>query len=74
LYGEKYELSFPTSRQLDDYLKKLNKINAGELDKSDFELTIDLMNELGLPQDVCMNIEIAHLNELSMILLDQKKI
>jgi hypothetical protein len=74
LYGEKHEVTFPTARQLDRYLKKVQKLADGESKQSDFELTQELLCELGLPKKSSEQMELAHLTELTSVLLDQKKI
>jgi hypothetical protein len=74
LYGEKYEVKFPTSRQLDEYLKKVDKLIKGESKKSDFDLTQELLEKLGLPKKATVDMELEHLNDITKVLLDQKKI
>lgn len=73
LYGDKVEVSYPTARQLDNYLKQLDEIKDGKVKKSDFELTHDLLVELGLKSKHIKDMELPHMNELTQILLDVKK-
>ena len=74
LYGTTYAVKFPTSRQLDEYLKKVGLLQDGKSKKTDFELTQELLVELGLPQEEVKEMELGHLTELTQVLLDQKKI
>tara|TARA_R110000868_G_C10972548_1_gene770417 strand:- start:13259 stop:13522 length:264 start_codon:yes stop_codon:yes gene_type:complete len=73
LYGETFAVAFPTARQLDDYLKKLKQIGKGELESSDFELTQALFEECGLPKEKIQDMELGHLEELTQLILGQKK-
>ncbi len=73
LYGDKIEVSFPTKKQLSDYLNSLRDILDKKTDKTEEELSYDFLNSLGLPKDKAIGMEAAHINELGEILLDQKK-
>jgi len=74
IYGDKYEIKFPTGRMLSDYLQKLKQLQNGEIESSDYDLTKELLSKLGLPEQAAEEMELEHLNDLSKILLGQKKI
>ena len=73
LYGKEVKVSFPTSAQLDEYLKGVEAGQKGELNKREYDLMIDMLGELGLDKEDANKMEIAHLNELASVLLDVKK-
>ena len=74
LYGEEFTVKFPTGRQLDQYLKDEREIINGTSDKSVFENTRALFEQLGIPGEKTDDLEVEHLSELAQIFLGQKKI
>jgi len=69
IYGQDYELTFPTVRQQNEYVKAIKE--SGEDNAMD-DLT-NLLERLGLPKDVSMDMELDHLLQLMDALVPTKK-
>lgn len=66
---KKHQLSFPTVRQMEDFSKSFSTVKPEE----QLSITINLLNELGLPSDVSYSMEPDHLREIIEVISGQKK-
>lgn len=69
LYGESYELTFPTLKQTQDYALKAQ----GASDNEAGELLVELLDGLGLPREVALGMEAEHLTQVIEHLMPSKK-
>lgn len=61
--GDKhYDVSKPTMRQAQKYAKSKT-----------IEETVDFLDELGLPKDICWDLDVDSLREITESLMPQKK-
>lgn len=67
LYGEDYEMSFPTISKWREYQ---NKITKGDVDE--ITAAIGFLCDLGLPKDVCEDVELEHLNQIISAFVQKK--
>jgi len=67
LYGEKFEVRFPTVGELDSFSEQMLKST------SEFKTLAGFLAALGLPEDKAESMELGHLKELIDILSTQKK-
>lgn len=74
IYGEEFDVKFPTGRQLDEFLRSEREIIDGKSDKTVYENTREFLESLGIPSATTDDIEMEHLTELAQIFLGQKKI
>ena len=75
VYGDIYNLSFPSAKRMHDFMNDIVKIAQGEIsDKTDYELTVDLLTECGLPKEKAEEIDSYDLREIIKVLDGQKKI
>lgn len=73
LYGEKYELRFPTQGQVDSHAKKALDYIDGKSKKSENQLVREFLEEMGLPQKICKETEQEHVLEIFNTLTAAKK-
>lgn len=71
LYGESYNVAFPTKKQGTKLAEKAKDAENG--DDKGAEAVIDLLAELGLPKEKSEEMEIEHLTELVEMLFPSKK-
>lgn len=75
IYGDIYTLNFPSAKRMHDFMNDIVSIAKGELtDKTDFDLTVDLLTECGLPEKAATEIYSDDLREIIKVLDGQKKI
>jgi len=67
IFGNEYLLNFPTVKQV----RELSKLQ--ETNKDGIETTVNFLSELGLPSEVCWEMEVDQLMELSTMLMGSKK-
>lgn len=73
VYGEKFEVSFPTPKQLRWYIDELKKVSEQEGDKSEVDLIVEFLAKLGLPKEKSEEMEVSHISKLVEVLLEVKK-
>jgi hypothetical protein len=64
--GKDYSLSFPTVRQLKD-------LSVKKQDETELDMTVRFLVELGLPEEVILDMEPDHVQEVVSVLTGQKK-
>jgi hypothetical protein len=69
IYGEKFELHYPTVGELEAYVNKLSE--PGEV--SEFDIVSDFLEGLGLPRKTSKAMEVDHLKQLGEALRSEKK-
>jgi hypothetical protein len=75
VYGDIFTLNFPSAKRMHDFMNDIVKIAKGELkEKSDYDLTVDLLTECGLPEEKVHQIYSDDLREIIKVLDGQKKI
>lgn len=74
VYGDIYTLKMPYAKRMHDFMNDIVSIAKGELEKTDYQLTVDLLTECGLPEEVVTQIYGDDLREIIKILDGQKKI
>jgi len=70
VYGEEYELLFPTVKQSQDFAKEVKEVE-GDDDKS--SKMFDFLEKLGLPKNVTEEMEVQHLEMVLEKLMPSKK-
>jgi len=67
LYGEKFEVRFPTVGELDSFGESMTKSD------NEFKTLSGFLSALGLPEDKAKSMELGHLKDLIEVLSTQKK-
>ena len=67
LYGEKFSVNFPTAQEINQYAKDYENVSkeAG----AEFDLSLVLLEKLGLPKEKAQSMEIGHIEQLLDMLL-----
>lgn len=79
IYGEKFEISKPTGIRKQKWLNDMDNLNTKMANNEklngdeDFNITVELLEELGLPKEVFSKMEDEHQIELVNILFNAKK-
>lgn len=73
IYGEKYTLTKPLKRQMDEYAIAYKKAEDEKDVKLQTKLLDDLLNDIGLPKKVADEMESQHLNALIAEVLSSPK-
>ena len=73
-FGNVYKLNYPSAKRMNQFMLDVKKMVSGELDKSDYELSSDLVVECGLPREIVDQLPSEDLREVIKTLDGQKKI
>jgi len=68
IYGDEYAVKYPTVKMIRDFTEKSKQDGVDE-----FNVTIELLEKCGLPQDLLYGLEAPHLNLIVEAVTSQKK-
>jgi len=74
VYGDIYKLIFPTAKRMVLFMEELREIIKGDSKKTDYELSIDLLVECGLPKEKAEELYGEDIQEIIAVLDGKKKI
>jgi len=72
--GSKVTMNFPTAKRMQKFLSDIKEFIKGDLDKTDYDLTVELLVESGMSQDQVDELYGEDMKELIAVLDGQKKI
>lgn len=79
VYGKSFDVRRPTGLEKDEYLAKTaeleRKVLAGEevKENEDYDITVEFLEKLGLPEEVFREMEGEHQLDLIVALISKKK-
>lgn len=74
VYGEIFKLEFPTALRMVSFMNDIRLIIKGESDKTDYDLSIELLVECGLPEDKAKTLYGEDIQDIIAVLDGKKKI
>jgi len=74
VYGEIFKLEFPTALRMVAFMDEIRLIITGESKKTDYDLSIELLVECGLPEEKAKTLYGQNIQEVIAVLDGKKKI